>query len=397
MDLKTELIRVLDNPSRFWDAMVANLDREPRICLLTLATCKLPLSLVGWQEAVARVSTDAAARFDAAIRVLDDSFVVSDRDQMGQHFVSFRNPSVEEFISAQLDANVGFAKTVAESSPSLNQVQRIMQLGTARKRIPDGEIAAQKKLYEFAYPNINQSLLHVPTTLVGRMLEIVPVEPGPIWRTAEDVLTFVQLVGGGSLLRLPDAEPARERLSAHLRVLTFQRQQNILYQLLDDSRNAKTVREVLGDQFNDFYDNLAETALSLSDFDSLVNLDEALDRSAKEASWANAFERENRRWLESTDASDVESEREMYEKVATYLEDLSGLEDWDDLYEATRDEREGSSEPADDSWRDYSEEDSDGPVSSSGSKLNQIFERAASERGQINAMFDGLSHSHRRD
>ena len=50
MDLTSELLAVLDNPARVWEAVVANLANEPRIALLVFATCKTPISLVEWQR-----------------------------------------------------------------------------------------------------------------------------------------------------------------------------------------------------------------------------------------------------------------------------------------------------------------------------------------------------------
>ena len=75
MDLKAELLSVLNNPASVWDAVLTNLANEPRLSLLVFTTCKTPVSMIAWQEAVARLSSDAALRFEASLRVLDDSFV----------------------------------------------------------------------------------------------------------------------------------------------------------------------------------------------------------------------------------------------------------------------------------------------------------------------------------
>ena len=130
MDLEAELVGVLDNPARVWDAVVTNLATEPRLALLVLTTCLTPISMVGWQEAVARVSTDAALRFEASLRVLDDSFVTTTR-RLSSHYVEYRNPSMDDFCAGYLDRNVGIATTVAISRPTLYQLRRLIELGTA--------------------------------------------------------------------------------------------------------------------------------------------------------------------------------------------------------------------------------------------------------------------------
>src|SRR5262249_23495733 len=128
---KAELLEVLDNPARVWDAVLTNLAPEPRMSLLVLTTCTTPCSLVSWQAALARVSPDAAMRFEVSLRVLDDSFVRTFRTRGRVLMADFRNPSMDDFCAGYLDKNVGIATNVASHDPELQQIERLVQLGSA--------------------------------------------------------------------------------------------------------------------------------------------------------------------------------------------------------------------------------------------------------------------------
>jgi len=393
MDLREELLAVLSKPSRLWDSLVENLSSEPRVCLFVLATFPTPVDIIDWQQGVTKVSPEASVRFEAAIRALDDNFARIDRDQSGKTMVAFRNPSVEEFAAAQLDRNAGFATTVAANEPSLAQVVRLVQLGTAR-RVGRGR--------NFAYPNLHGAVIENPSALTDRLLALLPQVDRPSDSWTSVMLALMNLVGEGRLSHMAESAAVKDRLASILQSMSFNKDTGLLFKLLDDDRHANTVAIVLGDGFDEFYANLVESAEALTHFDSLMNLDQALDRSPEDASWAEKFEGFNDRWLEETDDEFVQSDWELYERIAEYL-DLANqdvFDAWADVIGAAEESARNSAEPDDESWREDERSRRAGPSSGPGNTrfdtLN-FLARASTERGKIDALFGSLPDSKSRD
>lgn len=201
MDLKTELLAVLDNPSSVWNAIVGGLPTETRTALLVLTTCEVPLSIVTWQEAVARISADAAVRFEIALRRLDDTFVLTSRKRHG-YFVDYRNPSMQDFCVEHLDSNVGLAVRVATQEPSLGQIQRLIDLGTAAPIVR----SRGKR-----YPNIHEALVARPDLLLNRLLDLMSERPDLSERDGQICSLILTLAG--TARKLGDSRTAILRAS----------------------------------------------------------------------------------------------------------------------------------------------------------------------------------------
>lgn len=386
MDLKQELLEVLDNPATVWDAVVANFSSHTRINLLVLATCKTPIDIIDWQAATARVSLEAAAAFESSLRALDDSFVRASRRGGSTHFVEWRNPSMDDYCAAHLDRNAGFATKIATHQPTRDQVERLIELGLARD---------PQDWPRPMHANLQAALITDSTLLLDRLLELLPDPPEPTAEFMDIAKLILALVGTFGAKEPVRMEEVRARLIPVLLKLSFTNDQRALYPLLDTRSFAIALARLLGDRLEVFYEGLAATAVSLDHFDSLVNFDTAIDRTADQASWAERFESLNDEWLEeSLDAESARSKREYYTKVAEYLDlsDLSGVAAWDD-YVAVAEAQEGSGADSDDDrWRDSPDDDESDNDTSTGA-FSSAFTAQARETAAINAMFDSLRSS----
>jgi hypothetical protein len=394
MDLKRELLAVLDNPVRIWDSIVQNLSNESRICLMTLATTTPPIDLIDWQRSVALVSTETAVVFEASIRSLDDNFVDIRRDRSsGKATVTFLNPSIEEFCAGVLDRNAGFATSVSTHNPSLEQIMRIIQLGTAgAPRQP-------------TYGNIHTTLIKDPSVLIERLFALMAETPtagssiSDAVRFSNIVTSVVKLLGGGRLEKMPNPSKVRTQLIPTLLGLSFDATASLLFKLLDDRQSAQTLVAVLADRFTDFYEGLVESASAITHFDSLMNFDESLGRPGTDASWADKFHSLNESWLdEGGDSDTIQSNRDYYERIADHLDldDLSGLGAWDDAVEEAG---QDVPEPDDDSWQEramdeYKDRRRD---AGDGGRAFDSLRQEHAETSRIDALFSGLAESKSRE
>jgi hypothetical protein len=341
MDLKSELLQVLDDPSRVWESVLANLAPEPRISILVFTTCPTPISIVHWQEAIARVSPQAAVVFEASLKTLDDSFVSISRPDSPirsetSWMADFRNPTMDDFCSGYLDRNVGVVVDIATKLPVFRQAQRIAELGIAYVPVDLNSSAPRPR----RHPNIYESLIADPTILLNRFLDLMPEEDQLTGSVGDLIPTILNLMSHARVIRDEDFGKVRDRVRPVLDQLSFgARFNSLLYRLLDVSPVAVQLAKILGPDLERFCRKIAESAFALDHFDSLVNFDTALGRSSEHAFWADQFFEQTDDWLsESTGSEGIEADREIYSKVISHLDlSLSGFDresEWDIKYEA---------------------------------------------------------------
>jgi hypothetical protein len=380
MDLKNELLAVLDNPSRVWEAILNNLAEEPRVALMTFATCRTPIDIVDWQAALARVNVSSAAQFEAALRVLDDSFVTLNRSKIKGHYANFRNPSMDDFCAAHLDKNVGFALSVASKGPSLGQIQRLIELGSATT-INRGNVRRK------THGQIHSALITDPNLLYKALLGHLP-EPGVTNVDFRDVITqMVSLIVACGDNSKFDVSEIRSAIIPGLLRVDFGWYSTALFNLLDNSANASTLIWILGNHLETFYNNLVESATLLTHFDSLVNLDLALGLSGPDVVWRDNFISQTGDWLDGIDVdlNDAATDRSYYLHIAEHLnlEDQSREQDWDDL--VIRAEEAAMSMEDDGSW-----EESPNGVDKDVEDTLQSMTAEFRTKQVVDAMFSGL-------
>lgn len=380
MDLKNEFLAVLDNPSSVWEAILNNLANEPRVALMTLATCHTPVNIVDWQAAVARISLDSAVQFEASMRVLDDSFVTLRRSRTKRHYANFRNPSMDDFCAAHLNGNVGFAVRVASHNPSLSQIQRLIELGSA-------STIFRGKTRRRTHGNIHSALIANPTLLYEALLHHIP-QPRVINADFNAVITqMISLIVAHDSRSNFNVSEIRSTLLPGLMQLNFTWDSSTLFKLLDSPMNAETLVWILGDHLEEFHINLVEGATSLAHFDTLFNFDSTLGHSGSDIIWRDRFISCTENWLDGgeVELSDADSSRYYYLQIAEHLDlgEKSREQDWDDL--VAQAEEEAASDDDDGSWH----ESPNGADGSSRGILSPMTEEFSTKQA-VNTMFRGL-------
>lgn len=255
MDLGAKLLEALDNPASVWDAVLTNLTAEPRMGLLIFTTCSTPVTLVDWQEAVARISSDAAIRFEASLRVLDDNFVTTykldDRSRRNEsrYEADYRNPFMDDFCADYLDRNVGLAISVSTKEPALHQVKRLVQLGTSYAPMRRGASLPRGR----QYPNIYDALIAKPSVLLKRLMDLLPADSHTTSSFAQIAELSFMLIAHARSVADTEMDLVRAHLSPHLRGITFGSMNPFLSRVLSGYSTARVVREILEDDFGDFY------------------------------------------------------------------------------------------------------------------------------------------------
>ena len=108
--LMDKLLSFFDSTMSVWEKAFERLEYTTRYILLTLATMPLPVRVEDWRTAfdyfrqkhVSKLGIQCdEQKWNEAIRVLEDCFVVTDRLDEGL-VVKFYNPSVRDFLSAYI-------------------------------------------------------------------------------------------------------------------------------------------------------------------------------------------------------------------------------------------------------------------------------------------------------
>jgi hypothetical protein len=386
LDIKVELLRVLDNPASVWEAVLGNLAKEPQLALMVLTTCGTPISLVSWQEAVARLGPEAAVRFEASLRVLDDSFVSTARGRGRSIVARFRNPSMDDFCASYLDRNVGFAISVASREPALHQVSRLVDLGSAWAVGSSWQDSSRSRRYGSIY----EALIAEPSVLLLRLIDLLSTGSEMAGDDLEPARLMIELLAESSSVPENVYSIVRSRLAPMFVRLGFDSgADQFLYHLLDDSSTAHTLHALLGASFEQFYDSLCQSASEAAAYDSLMNLDLAIGRSPSEVGWAESLAQLGAQWLENaTEIWELRSDRDVYDKATAFigLDAYDLLRGWDEKVESLEREEEVQRERAAD--EDSETWDADEQSSDSNKDAEE-----AREDQEIDAMFYSLTNA----
>ena len=255
--------------------------------------------------------------------------------------------------------------------PSLHQIDRLITLGTARY----GHGA-------WRYPNVHEALIAKPSLLLERLLALLPSSPTGQLKHSYVARLLALLFGQAERVEPSEVNRVRSSLAAFFRRLTFVHHASSLYTLLDDRVAARGVKRILGNDFSAFYEQLWSSASELGHFDSLVNLDNALDLDGRVAPWADRFVELTDDWLRSEmDVDDLTSSRDYYWTVSEHLDlkDLGRATEWDELVEGAERESAEVGQPEDYSWRVSEEDEDDAPIG-----------RLEAAMDPVDALFEGL-------
>lgn len=358
MDLRAELIGILDDPSAIWEKILASLDRSTASSLMVFSTCTQPASLVEWQEALGRLDPDAAATFQSGLRILDDTFVTTSKRGKSELVAAFRNPSIEDFCYRYLDQNLGVVLEIVRREPSLTQLERLTAIASAL-----GEKSRP------SHPALRTALLEHPHRLLLAATEIGGLQEERALRRRVVLVTDLL----GTVLDTEVIDEVRARIRPIAETITCET--IALTNILDNRTRTRALVRLIGDHIENYYRSVVDSASTLADFDLVVNLDEALGWSGSDAFWADSFMNVAHDSLSSTDKEGVAAERDSVSRILEHLslEDEPLLSQWNEALAAA--ELEAYGEPDDDFRR-----------SSDGSK-------ETSEVDAVKAEVDGMFHS----
>ena len=367
MDLKAELLNALDNPEQIWETMLGNFPDHTRLAAIVFATCSTPVLLTDWQHAVVQVNQLASTRFEDALRTLDDNFVNVRRVVAETGFeATFRNPSIDDFCAAYLERNTGIVISILRSNPSMQQLDRMIKLGTAKSI--DGTQGRR-------YPNLAHAITARPGP-TSEALVALAERREPLGQRVELAGMLLDLHAFWSPTDRANALDVTGAIVDILRIAFTENDWGALYQIVDVAERAAALPLIVGAEFDQWYESLAASAASLGHYDSLVNLDVATGRSGEDASWADGFETFADDELNSlNDLDEAQTGRDYYSKVADHLSLDPRVEDWDELVFSLSTEDDEHRE------RDYR---------GYGQVRSRILDHSQHEKELIDGMFNGL-------
>jgi hypothetical protein len=156
--------------------------------------------------------------------------------------------------------------------------------------------------------------------------------------------TLMLVLGSAPVSALAGLESIRSLLLSWLKARRFSRDDQFLFQTLDNGTAAKGLIRLLGEELDEFYEELWKSASNLSHFDTMVNFDNALSRPGEDAKWSDAFQNRTEDWLE--DSGD-DTSAQYYDKISEHL-DLGELSRLEQFEQAAADAAAAEREPDDD-------------------------------------------------
>lgn len=371
MNIESELLAVLDNPAQIWEAMLANFPPHTRLAMTIFASCSTPITLVAWQNAISRVDPSSATRFEESLRTLDDNFIRIIRDKHQTHSATFRNPSIDDFCAGYLEKNSGLVNAVLAAAPDVEQIERLVQLATARH--PD-------RPRERRYPNLASVVVDEPGAASDRLVSVAQ-SSGPLHKRVMIVGVLLDVMAVWNEQQRRSAQDATTQVHAALDAAAKAPHWPGLYAVLDTMSRARVIPAVLGPAYGDWYRTLTANARSFSQYDSLANLDIATGTPGADAAWAESFEHFAADALTKFDDIDeAQNARTYYEKVAEHLSLDMRADEWDETIEQLSDSDEEVDYDPDD-WRDR------GSAGSRGGRLDDLNR----ENGLIDGLFRNLT------
>jgi hypothetical protein len=359
LNLEKELLDALNNPTGFWNGVIQRLEPASRTALLVLRTLNAPAPLPKWAAATANLDPSHAAMFEACILPLDDVFIRTSRDESVNH-VDFRNPSMLDFCAEFLEKNSAAATHIVRSNPLPEQLVNLADLAL--------DAAGAKH----RYPNLRAQLIELDVILLSKLSSNIAA------RCAIPDLNLlgalVDVLGASPFEGTKEHSDAGDSFSEVLQAANFRSRGWIIYEVFQRRTRTLTAQSALGPRFANFYSTLCDSATSAGDFDTLLEIDQAIDGGHD--GWGSIFEDALDGWIDDVQTA---SEVRYLEQVVNRLWDAIGTDqrevDWEEIASNVS---EDDFDDSDDDWRQHRDEgDNTGSV----------------ERDEVDSMFVGLSES----
>jgi hypothetical protein len=126
--LSDDLLAVLDDPTHMWTHALKELSNEAQRLFLTLTLLPKPVSSDVLQIAYTAQVLNRSESFLDSLKSLEDSFISIEKPYGDLRRVSFRNPSLQDFAIAHLNANSDWLDMLLSSPKYFEQVVNVFSL-----------------------------------------------------------------------------------------------------------------------------------------------------------------------------------------------------------------------------------------------------------------------------
>jgi len=136
VNLGQEILVVLNDPTRMWEHAIAALSPDARQLFITKTLLPERVSLEDLNEAAKVPSRLGLESLTASLQALEDSFlsVLVPADGSSDRYISFRNPSLEDFAYAYIDRNTEHLSTTVAEAIYFEQISTVVRLSNALSR-----------------------------------------------------------------------------------------------------------------------------------------------------------------------------------------------------------------------------------------------------------------------
>jgi hypothetical protein len=140
MPLADDLLAVLDDPTHMWSHALRELSQESQRLFLTLPLLPKPISMDDLQIAYSTQSLDKSGLFLDSLRALEDSFISISEGTQKRRWISFRNPSLQDFAQEYLNQRSDWLDGLLGAPAYYEQIAGVYELAMTRHPRPGGPL-----------------------------------------------------------------------------------------------------------------------------------------------------------------------------------------------------------------------------------------------------------------
>lgn len=128
-------VAYLDNPTSIWENVFETKITDLSKCvLINLAACGGPIFLSDLEKAVSEFTTKKGRRYEVsyshslflrALKELESTFITIGRDDHGNEYIDFQNPSIQDFLTNYLDKEPLLSEDLIASAIFIEQIFRL--------------------------------------------------------------------------------------------------------------------------------------------------------------------------------------------------------------------------------------------------------------------------------
>lgn len=387
MSLAEEILAVLNDPTYMWSHALRESSQESQRLFLTLPLLPQPVLVDDLQVAYTSQRFSQTEPFLDSLRALEDSFISIDAGTEGSRWVSFRNPSLQDFSYEYLNKYSDWLDSLLGTPVFYEQVSSVYEI--AMSRLPGIQTVSlgpppRLKLVEgpIKFAEIRSWLIrhheHLVSKAIGLALSGSEIE-SVRWYEKKRVTTKVRELSEAILaFGEPSNEAAKQSFSELIdKALkpTDESSAEVIYELLQGGKTSKLIqRYSAGEAIDIFRESILDK--DTWKFPILSKIDHQLGIDSEESmeQWGNDY----LAYLD--DLMDEMLQSDNYENLDTAINEMRGISSFleVDLYDsisALESRRDNlPSEESDEDYESYSSTNSKGErTGDSMRELDNIF------------------------